>query len=379
MKILFTGGGSGGHFYPIIAVAEELNTLAKEHKLIDMKLYYMAPEPYNEGLLYENGIVFKKCSAGKMRRYFSILNFFDIFKTAWGTVKALWTVFNIYPDVVFSKGGYPSFPPLIAARILRIPIILHESDTVPGRANIWAAKFARRIAISYPEAATHFEKQKEKIAYTGNPIRKEVIEPLVEGAHEFLQLEQGIPVIGVFGGSLGSELINETIVEALPHLVDKYQIIHQTGKRNLSESKNIAEVVLDKNPYKNRYKPFDYLNNLAVRMTAGVSSVIVSRAGSTIFEIAAWGIPSILIPITDSNGDHQRKNAYAYARTGAASVIEEKNLSGNILIAEIEKIIHNTETATKMKTAALAFARKDAANKIAKEILGITLEHETRN
>lgn len=374
MKILFTGGGSGGHFYPVIAVAEAVNKLVKEYKLIDVKLYYMAPEPYNEGLLYENNITFIKSPAGKVRRYFSLLNFFDIFKTGWGIVRAFGSIFSIYPDIIFSKGGYPSFPPLVAARFFRIPVIIHESDTVPGRANIWASKFARRIAVSYPEAAQFFPK--EKIAYTGNPIRKEVLETLPQGAHEYLHLEQGVPVITILGGSLGSQLINETLLEILPKLVEKYQIIHQTGKGNFKEMVQIANVVLEKSPYKDRYKAFDYLNNLALRMSAGVSSAVISRAGSTIFEIAQWGIPSILIPITDSNGDHQRKNAYAYARTGAATIIEEKNVSGNIILAELEKIIENTETAQKMKTSAKTFARPDAADKIAKEILGIALEHE---
>jgi UDP-N-acetylglucosamine--N-acetylmuramyl-(pentapeptide) pyrophosphoryl-undecaprenol N-acetylglucosamine transferase len=311
-----------------------------------------------------------------MRRYFSILNFLDIFKTFFGVLTSLWTLFKIYPDVIFSKGSYPSFPPLFAARILRIPVVIHESDTVPGRANSWAGKFAKRIAVSYPETAHFFNK--EKVAFTGNPIRKEVKEVLPQGAYEFLNLEQNVPVIAFLGGSLGSGLINEVLMQALPKLVEKYQIIHQTGKKNLTETKNISEVILDKNPLKNRYKPFDYLNNLAMRMTAGVSSVIVSRAGSTIFEIAQWGIPSILIPITDSNGDHQRKNAYAYSRTGAARVIEEKNFSEAILRSEIERIIHDPNILKGMQESARKFARPDAAKKIAEEILSIALEHDIR-
>lgn len=375
MRILFTGGGSGGHFYPVIAVATELNRLIQTYKLIDVKLYYMAPEPYNAGLLYENNITFVKSPAGKVRRYFSILNFLDFFKTIWGTFRAVGTMFSVYPDVVFSKGGGSSFPTLFAARLFRIPIIIHESDTVPGRANIWASKFAKKIAVSYPETAKFF-KQQEKVAYTGNPIRRAVLETLPQGAHEYLKLEQGIPTITILGGSLGAQLINETVIEILPKLVEKYQVIHQTGKGNFQDIKNITSVVLEKSPNKDRYKPMPYLNDLELRMSAGISSVIVSRAGSTIFEIAEWGIPSVLIPITDSNGDHQRKNAYAYARVGAGIVIEEKNLSGNILLSEIEKIISDPAVAQRMMAGAKTFAKPDAAEKIAKEILGIALEHE---
>ena len=129
MKILFTGGGSGGHFYPILSVANEVQKLAKENRLLAPELYYVSDSPYNEGLLYDNNIVYRKNAAGKRRVYFSIRNFFDIFKTGWGIVTAFWTVFSIYPDVVFSKGGYPSFPIVIAARFFRIPIVIHESDS----------------------------------------------------------------------------------------------------------------------------------------------------------------------------------------------------------------------------------------------------------
>lgn len=374
MKILFTGGGSGGHFYPVIAVATEINRLIQVHKLIGVKLYYMAPEPYNAGLLYENNIIFIKIPGGKIRRYFSILNFFDFFKTGFGIIRAISTIFSIYPDVVFSKGGGASFPTLFAARLFKIPIIIHESDTVPGRANMWASKFAKKIAVSYAETALFFPK--EKVAYTGNPIRRDVLETLTQGAHDYLNLEQGLSVITVLGGSLGSELINDTIIEILPKLIEKYQVIHQTGKTNMEGIKSISTMVLEKNKNKSRYKIFPYLNNLQLRMAAGVSNIIVSRAGSTIFEIAQWGIPSILIPITDSNGDHQRKNAYAYARAGAGVVIEEKNLSGNILFTEIEKIISDQNVSQKMIASAHTFARPDAAEKIAKEILSIALEHE---
>lgn len=374
MKILLTGGGSGGHFYPIIAIAEEINELVKENRLLKPEIYYMSTDPYNEGLLYQNNITFKKVTAGKIRRYFSILNFFDVFKMFWGSLKALWAVFKIYPDVVFGKGGYASFPAILSAWILRIPVVIHESDMAPGKVNAFAGKFAKRIATSYPESANYFPKG--KTAYTGNPIRKEIMEPLSVGAKEFLKLEEDIPTILILGGSQGSHKINDLIIDSLADLVKNYQIIHQTGKKNIAIMKETADVVLLNNPHKDRYKPFDYLDLLAMRMSAGAADLIISRAGSTIFEIASWGKPSIIIPITKSNGDHQRKNAYSYARSGAAMVIEEGNLTSNILISEINRIINNKEEREKMSEAAKRFARKDASRLIAKEILAIGLEHE---
>ncbi len=374
MKILFTGGGSGGHFYPIIAVAQEINRLSKENRLLSPQLYFMSPQPYNAGALFDNNIIYKKNSAGKVRRYFSVFNFFDIFKTIWGVLQSLLDVFLIYPDVVFSKGGYASFPAVFAARILRIPIVIHESDTVPGKVNKWSGKFAKRVAVSYPEAAQYFDEK--KIAFTGNPVRSELVLPLKEGAFEFLNLEHGVPVILVIGGSLGSQIINDTLIDALPALVKNFQIIHQTGKKNLRDVQGRTGAMLFNNQYKNRYKTYDYLDVLALRMAAGVTNLVVSRGGSTIFEIAAWNIPSIIIPIADSHGDHQRKNAFAYARNGACLVIEEGNLTPNILTSEITRLLNSPEDLAKMSRAAKEFIKYNAAELIAKEILSIALEHE---
>src|SRR5262245_23239907 len=142
MKILFTGGGSGGHFYPIVAVAEALNDEVRERKLLEPQLYYAAPDPYDREILNANNLTFVGTSAGKVRNYFSILNFFDFFKTGWGVFRSVLRIFFLYPDVVFSTGGYASFPTLLAAKIFRIPVVILNSDVDPGRVNKWAGKFA---------------------------------------------------------------------------------------------------------------------------------------------------------------------------------------------------------------------------------------------
>lgn len=374
MKIVLTGGGTGGHFYPIIAIAEEINQIAKEEKLLEAKLYYISTDPYDRRMLFDNNIIFVQGRAGKMRRYFSIANFFDYFKTAFGIFFAIIDLFNIFPDVVFGKGGYASFPTLLAARILRIPVIIHESDSAPGRVNAWAGKFAQKIAVSYPEAANFFPA--EKVAYTGNPIRREIMRPETKGNLEFFKFETGIPTIFIIGGSLGARAINDVILEALPDLVAKYQIIHQTGEANFDEVSKTSALVLADSPYKDRYRPLAYMNNLAINMASGLANLVISRAGSTIFEIAAWGLPSIIIPIPESISHDQHKNAFSYARTGSAIVIEEVNLSSHVLVSEIDRLFSKPELMDSMKKSALAFARLDAANKIAKEIINIALKHE---
>jgi len=373
MKILLTGGG-GGHFYPLIAVAEAINDIAKKDNLLSAQLFFMSDSPYDAEALIENNITFVPIFAGKLRRYPSLLNFLDMFKTAFGVISALKKVFKIYPDIIFSKGAYASFPVLVASRLLRIPVMIHESDSVPGRTNLWASKFAKKIAVSYPDTAKFFPQ--EKVAYTGNPLRKEILNVNRTGAHEYLGLEDDIKTILIIGGSLGAQLINERILDALPKLIEKYQILHQTGKNNVSEVTKLAEIILGNNPNKNRYRIFDYLSNLNLTMAAGAADLIISRAGSMIFEIASWGVPSIVIPITETNGDHQRLNAYNYARSGAAIVIEEANLTTNVLLEEVERVLQNNELRSQMALSAKSFTKPQAAEIIAREIIDIALTHE---
>lgn len=378
MKILMTGGGSGGHFYPIVAVAEEIREICRHEKILEPQIFFMSTTPYNPKELFDHEITYVSVPAGKLRvgakGSSKILNFFDMFKTAWGILVAIVKMYSIFPDVVFAKGGYPSFPPLVAARILGIPVVIHESDSVPGRVNAWAGKFAKRIALSYKEAAEYFPK--DKTAYTGNPVRRELREPLTTGAIEYLNLEPTTPVILILGGSLGARTINDAILTALPTLLEKYQIIHQTGRANFKEVSSTANVVLEGNKNAGRYHPFDYLSTLAMRMAAGSTKLIISRGGSQIFEIALWGIPSILIPITESNGDHQRKNSYNYSREGGAVVIEESNLSPQIIMNEVARIMDNPKILERMSEGAKKFARVDSATLIAKEVLKIALKHE---
>lgn len=376
MKILFTGGGTGGHFYPIIAIAEKVNEITDKEKILETKLYFMSDSPYDKKSLFENGIIYEEVNAGKLRRYFSMKNVFDLFKTFFGTIGAMFKVYSIYPDVIVSKGGYAAFPALVAARIFRIPVIIHESDSAPGKVNLWASKFAARIAVSYKEAAMYFPA--DKTAWTGQPIRREIKKPAKEGAYEYLKLDPTVPVIVVLGGSQGAELINNAILETLPELCSKYQIIHQVGDKNIDEIAKRASVILADHPNALRYQPYGFLNVLAMKMVAGAASLVITRAGSTIFEIASWGVPSVVIPITNSNGDHQRKNAFNYARAGACIVLEEKNLTPNILFQEIAKLMVDPEKMAAMKKAAQEFARPDAAEKIAREAVDIALGHEEK-
>jgi UDP-N-acetylglucosamine--N-acetylmuramyl-(pentapeptide) pyrophosphoryl-undecaprenol N-acetylglucosamine transferase len=375
MKILFTGGGSGGHFYPIIAVVEALNDLVRDRKLLEPELLYAAPDPYDREVLIANGITFVPTAAGKIRNYTSILNFFDYFKTAWGVTRSMLRIFFLYPDVIFSTGGFASFPMLLAAKFFKIPVVLLNCDASPGRVNKWASAFAQKVAVAFAEGAQYFPT--EKVAHTGNPVRKAVLVPAREGAHEFLKLQKELPVLFITGGSQGSQTINEVIVAALPRLLDKYQIIHQTGTANLDDITGRAGVVMGDNPNKEHYHPLGYLNDLATRMAAGAANLVISRAGAgNIFEMASWGLPGILVPIPEPTSHDQTKNAFAYARSGACAVIEQNNLTPGVLISEIDRIMTHEPLRHAMANAARNFARPDAASLIASALLDIAVSHE---
>jgi UDP-N-acetylglucosamine--N-acetylmuramyl-(pentapeptide) pyrophosphoryl-undecaprenol N-acetylglucosamine transferase len=379
MTIAFTGGGTGGHFYPIIAIAEALGDLVREEQLIAPKLYYLAPQPFDEKALFENGIAYTRIPAGKMRRYKSLKNITDLLVTFIGTLYAIIVLFRLYPDVVVSKGGYGSVPAVLAARLLRIPVIIHESDAKPGRANLLAAKWAKKIAISFEGAAAYFPKNaKNKIARTGIPIRKALMRIETEGARQYLNLEKDIPIILILGGSQGSTRINESVLSSLPDLVSFASIIHQTGQANFKNVEAVAAVVLAKSQYANRYHPFNYLSEVSLQRAAGAADVVVSRAGAnSIAEIGLWKKPAVLIPIPESVSHDQRSNAYAYARTGAAIVIEEENLTPHLLASEIRRIINDPELGKRMGKAAEGFTDPDAARILAREVLAIALQHES--
>jgi len=375
MKIVFTGGETGGHFYPIIAIAEELHEIAKERNLLKPQLYFFGPSEFDGEALFRNDIQFRKAPAGKLRRYFSIMNFFDFFKTGWGIIQAIFLLYSVFPDVVFTKGGYGSFPTLVAARILGIPVFVHDSDAIPGRVSLWAGKFADRVAVSYPEATEYFKEGKAVL--TGIPARREVAQPSLEGAFEYLKLEENVPTILVVGGSQGAQKINETILSALPDLLNSYQVIHQTGAEHFKEVELTASVILENHAYRNRYKPFDYFTPLATKMAAGAAKLIISRAGSGyISEIALWQKPSIVIPIPESVSRDQRKNAYSYASTKAAVVLEEHNLTPNLLISEVKRIFSDPTLMAEMSVAAERFSKPNAAKEVANELIEMSLKHE---
>jgi UDP-N-acetylglucosamine--N-acetylmuramyl-(pentapeptide) pyrophosphoryl-undecaprenol N-acetylglucosamine transferase len=309
-----------------------------------------------------------------LRRYFSVQNFFDLFRTFFGFFVAVYQLYFIYPDVIFSKGGYTSVPILQAARFLRIPVVIHESDAVPGRANKLAAKFARYIGIAYDDVARFLPP--EKTALVGIPLRKSILR-INEQPFAQLGIAADKPLIYITGGSLGAERLNNAIMESLDELLPQYRIFHQTGSAHYDELLLTAQTILKDSPLQNDYYIQGTIPAETVSLLYDAASIVITRAGSTtLFEIAAHGKPAIIIPIPEDVSRDQRTNAYAYAGTGAASVIEEHNLTPHLLSEEIHSIISSPDRLAGMAKAAQAQAIPDAASKVAAILYRIGREHE---
>ncbi len=378
MKIVLTGGGTGGHFYPLIAVAEALEDICKERTLIEPVLYYVGPPPFDAQALLEHDIIYKSSPAGKMPRYSKAASILNFVPTLAGIIKSIFQLFHLYPDVIFSTGGYAAFPTLYAARLLQIPIIIYDADATPGRVSVWSSKFARWIALAHPDAAAKFPARvRDRIARVGHPIRKEIQGTAKEGGYEFLHLDPSAQTVFVMGGSQGAQAINNVVLNALPALVAEFNVVHQAGTANLAEVSGIASVILKDSRFAERYKVFGLLNTLALRMAAGIAALVVARAGSgTIFEVSSWGLPAILVPIPIDVSHDQTENAFSYARAGAAIVIEQRNLAPHVLVAEIKRIASDAALRTSMSQAARNYSRPDAARKIATILLEEAVSHE---
>lgn len=366
MRIILTGGGTGGHLTPLVAVADKLK--AKLGPDADL-LYIGSGAEMEKQIMQQEGIPCRFVISGKMRRYFSLQNIVDFFKVPIGFLQSLWILLRFMPDVVFSKGGYVAVPIVLAAWIYRIPIIIHESDSAPGIANQFLSKFANRIAVAYPSAEEYFPR--EKTALVGNPIRYQVTEGDPVMLRNQLGFTQSRKTILVLGGSQGSKVINDAIVKILPQLLHHFQVIHQTGQELYDDVLREAAFVGVKAGHEGYFAvPFMSANQL--RDAFALSDIVISRAGATfITEIAANNKPAILIPISKSANDHQRMNAYALAHIGAALVLEETNLGEHILIEKIEKILSDEELLSQMKEKIKTFYHPTASEVIANSIIEI--------
>jgi len=381
MRILFAGGGTGGHVLPIIAVTREIRRIypaplpGKDDRVYlgkNLQFFYIGPkDKFGEILLSQEGIKVKQVLAGKIRRYLDWKTFFQnlidiIFKIPVGTIQAFFYIFFLAPDLIFSKGGFGSIPGVMAGWLLRVPIFSHESDVSPGLANRFLGRFALEIFVSFPR--TEYFKL-SKMILVGNPIRREILAGRREEAKKLFKLSEEKPVILILGGSQGAQRINDKILEILPELLGNFEILHQCGEKNFKEIRAEARAILPKDLVP-LYHPFPFLNEEELREAYAATDFIISRAGSgSIFEIAACRKPSILIPLPEAAQNHQVKNAYAYAETGASIVMEEENFTPRFFLEKLKYLFSHPEELIKMAQKAGEFSKPKAARMIAEYLV----------
>lgn len=314
--------------------------------------------------------------SGKFRRYHksNILNIIDpttVFKNALdfknficGIFDSLKILKNEKPDVVFLKGGYVSLPIGIACRIKRYPYFIHESDVVPGLANRILEKGAQKIFVSYP-LKNFPELDKEKLVYSGNPIRKDILDGDKKRAYESLGLKEGLKTILVMGGSQGARAINELVGEKLKSYLEKYQLIHISGDWDY----DWLEYKSQKLDHKDRYKLVSFLTG-ELKDAYKIADIVISRAGNNVLtELAAIGKPTIVIPLESSANDHQLANAKAYSREGAVCVMLQSHLKPDKLFNQADMLLSNPEEMSFMSEKIRKFYKEDASDIVADHLI----------
>ena len=358
MKVMISGGGTGGHVYPGIAVAEEL-----KRRNPDAEIVFVGNRRGLEAVVVPE--------AGFRVRYILTRG---LPRRAWwrvpgallanlvGVFQALWIVGTERPDVVLGTGGYVSGPVALAAWMLRRPLVLQEQNSVPGLANRWLAQLADEVHLSFVEARSYF-KRKDHLKVSGNPVRAYILSGDRDQALREFALTPGRPTVFVFGGSRGAHRINEAALDAMRRLKGRVdvQMILQTGREDFEWAKGIAET--EQLPI--RVMPFLQ----RIHQAYAAADLVVSRSGAmTLAEIAVCGTPAILVPYPHAAHDHQVVNATNLVDRGAAAMIPDRELSGERLAKEIAHWLSDRQGLSRLSANARLFARPDAAQRIAKSL-----------
>ena len=313
-RIVFTGGGTAGHIFPGLAVAEALSE--------NYEIIWLGSSNGKDAKFVSNlpSVRFIAIPSGKYRRYFSLLNFVDFFKIITSFFVSFFILLKLKPVLLFSKGGFVSTPPCFVARILGIPVITHECDVSPGLATRLNAKVADKVLVSYPETINFFAK-KEKVLYTGNPVRSVFYRANGKSTSSFLGETPKKPILLVLGGSLGASQINDLIYENIEELLKYFFVVHQTGEASIEKAKDVLRGLKENAEC---YRPYSFISDELPDLVCS-SYVVVSRSGAnTIWELATLGKPMVLIPLEQgsSRGD-QVENAEFFANAEAAVVLRK--------------------------------------------------------
>ncbi len=351
-KIVLTGGGTAGHVMPNLALVPGL-----KEKGFDIAYIY-AKNGMEKEIIEKSGLRSYGISAGKLRRYLSIENLKDPFKIIKGYFEAKRILKEENPDIVFSKGGFVTVPVVYAARSLKIPVVLHESDFTPGLANKLSIPKADKICVSFESAKEHLPK--DKVVVTGSPVREEIFKGNKQKALEFTGLGGKKPVLLITGGSQGAADVNSAVDSAIDELLESFEIVHLRGKGKLNP-------LMDG---KKGYRQYEFISEELPDLFA-MTDIVISRAGAnTIFEFLALNIPSLLIPLPleASRGD-QILNAEYFKKQGFADILPQNEITKERLINDVKKLYENRSVMKeKMKNSAMSDGTKAVIEVILGEI-----------
>ena len=334
-QIVLTGGGTAGHVIPNIALLPLL-------KNAGYKIHYIGSKNGIEKKLIsaQEGVIYHEISSGKLRRYFDLKNFTDIFRIIAGFFKSIKLIKEINPNVCFSKGGFVSVPVVLACALKKIPIVLHESDMSPGLANKICRPYCRVMCTTFPEAA---KLAGEKGVVTGSPVRPEITEGDKTRGMILCGFEPGRPTLFIMGGSSGARAINDAVDRILDKLIAKYQIIHIRGDNNI------------KPEFEGRagYRQFGYVREELPHLMAAADLVLTRAGANAIFEFAALLKPMVLIPLplSASRGD-QIKNANYFKSRGWANVLYQEKITDVLLFDTLARTVDNKDKYIKALEAA---------------------------
>lgn len=342
-----------------MAVIEELRAQQRDHPELvsgsNNAIFYIGGEKsLEEKIISERGVNFYGIHTGKLRRYFDFKNFVDFLKLPIGFFEALSILRKIKPNLVFSKGGYVSVPVVFAARVLKIPVWMHESDVSPGLGSRFCGRFAQKIFLSFEESKKFFPGKQGEVV--GNPIRQSLLKGSREIGLKLTGFSGNRPIILIIGGSSGALSLNKIIEKILPALLKEMNVIHITGPHDLHPSAR-------KSPH---YKSFQFVQEDLAHLYA-ISNLVISRAGSgSIFEFLALGLPMILIPLpkSASRGD-QIENAKIFTQHGVAEWFDQDTLFPEMLLEKTRLLFHDQKMRHEMIKKQKEFSLKAAASEIA--------------
>lgn len=366
MRVILSGGGTGGHIYPAVSIAKEIK---KQYKYAEI-LFIGTERGLESSIVPKEGFNLLKIKVRGFERKLSLGNVLAVKESFISLFKVSKIIRDFKPDIVIGTGGYVCGSVLLAASLMNIPTIIHEQNAFPGVTNKILARLVDIIAVNFSEAEKYFP-QNNKVIVTGNPIRSDMLSISREEGLKAFGFSKELPVVFVVGGSRGAKRLNESVLLLAKHCTSSksFQMLHMTGETQYADivQRYRGEGIDLDSKY---LKVVPYLYNMPHALAAG--DIIISRCGaSTLSEITALGKPSILIPYPYATDNHQEYNARALEKNGAAVVILERDLNEELLYSEVADMLNKSEKVNYMKAKSKALGRVDAAYVIAKAAEGL--------